>query len=105
MRLLAASLLSMGVILLWAKFFAPKPPVLPPQPNKAVQTGPNDRWRRDGCDVASSANSAHGAAPQNTHDGGRCSGERRGTRASRKSEPLSSRTTCTAWSFRIAARW
>ena len=27
MRILAASLLSMGVILLWAKFFAPKPPV------------------------------------------------------------------------------
>jgi YidC/Oxa1 family membrane protein insertase len=40
MRLLAASLLSMGVILLWTRFFAPKPPVLPPQANRSVQTGP-----------------------------------------------------------------
>jgi YidC/Oxa1 family membrane protein insertase len=39
MRLLAASLLSMGVILLWARFFAPKP-VVPPQSTKAVQTAP-----------------------------------------------------------------
>ena len=29
LRILAASLLSMAVILLWAKFFAPKPPVQP----------------------------------------------------------------------------
>jgi YidC/Oxa1 family membrane protein insertase len=40
MRLLAASLLSMGVILLWTRFFAPKPTVLPPQANRSVQTGP-----------------------------------------------------------------
>ena len=33
MRILGASLLSMLVILLWVKFFAPKPPVVPPQPN------------------------------------------------------------------------
>jgi YidC/Oxa1 family membrane protein insertase len=39
-RLLAASLLSMGVILLWTRFFAPKPPALPPQANRSVQTGP-----------------------------------------------------------------
>ena len=41
MRLLAASLLSMGVILLWTRFFAPKPPVLPPQANRSAQAGPS----------------------------------------------------------------
>jgi YidC/Oxa1 family membrane protein insertase len=40
MRLLAASLLSMGVILLWTRFFAPKPTVLPPQANRSIQAGP-----------------------------------------------------------------
>ena len=39
MRLLAASLLSMGVILLWTRFFSPKPPIVP-QANRPVQTGP-----------------------------------------------------------------
>jgi len=39
MRLLAASLLSMGVILLWARFFAPKQP-LPPPGAKNTQSGP-----------------------------------------------------------------
>src|ERR1700719_3390223 len=39
MRLLAASLLSMGVILLWTRFFSPKPPIVPPA-NRPVQTGP-----------------------------------------------------------------
>jgi YidC/Oxa1 family membrane protein insertase len=38
MRLLGASLLSMAVILLWARFFAQKAPVLPPQANRAAQT-------------------------------------------------------------------
>ncbi len=37
LRILAASLLSMGVILLWAKFFGPKPPVNPPQQNQPAQ--------------------------------------------------------------------
>jgi YidC/Oxa1 family membrane protein insertase len=40
MRLLAASLLSMGVILLWTRFFSPKAPILPPQANRSAQTGP-----------------------------------------------------------------
>jgi YidC/Oxa1 family membrane protein insertase len=40
MRLLAASLLSMGVILLWSRFFAPKPPILPPKANRSAPTGP-----------------------------------------------------------------
>ena len=40
LRILAASLLSMGVILLWAKYFGPKPPAnLPPQ-NRPAQTAP-----------------------------------------------------------------
>jgi len=37
MRILLASLLSMGVILLWARFFAPKPPLR--QENQPAQTG------------------------------------------------------------------
>jgi len=37
LRILVASLLSMAVILLWAKFFGPKPPVNPPQANQPAQ--------------------------------------------------------------------
>src|SRR5579859_2376738 len=37
LRILVASLLSMAVILLWAKFFGPKPQVNPPQENKPAQ--------------------------------------------------------------------
>jgi len=37
LRILVASLLSMAVILLWAKFFGPKPPVKPRQENKPAQ--------------------------------------------------------------------
>jgi len=40
MRILVASLLSMGVILLWARFFAPKPPAQLPQTNRPAQTAP-----------------------------------------------------------------
>jgi YidC/Oxa1 family membrane protein insertase len=40
LRILVASLLSMGVILLWAKFFAPKPPAPLPQASRPVQTAP-----------------------------------------------------------------
>jgi YidC/Oxa1 family membrane protein insertase len=40
LRILAASLLSMGVILLWAKFFGPKPPVPSPQANRPSQSAP-----------------------------------------------------------------
>lgn len=39
MRILVASLLSMGVILLWAKFFGPKPPATTPTQAPAAQTG------------------------------------------------------------------
>src|SRR6267142_4930101 len=37
LRILVASLLSMAVILLWAKYFGPKPPVNSPQENKPAQ--------------------------------------------------------------------
>ena len=37
LRILVASLLSMGVILLWAKFFGPKPPINLPQGNQPAQ--------------------------------------------------------------------
>jgi YidC/Oxa1 family membrane protein insertase len=40
LRILVASLLSMGVILLWAKFFGPKPPAQVPQANRPVQSAP-----------------------------------------------------------------
>jgi YidC/Oxa1 family membrane protein insertase len=40
LRILAASLLSMAVILIWLKFFAPKPPIVQPQTNRAAQSAP-----------------------------------------------------------------
>ena len=40
LRILVASLLSMGVILLWAKFFGPKPPAPSPQANRPTQSAP-----------------------------------------------------------------
>ncbi len=40
LRILVASLLSMLVILLWAKYFGPKPPVPSPQTNRPGQTAP-----------------------------------------------------------------
>ena len=40
LRILVASLLSVGVILLWTKFFAPKPPAYQPQKEQPVATAP-----------------------------------------------------------------
>lgn len=40
LRILVASLLSMAVILLWTKFFGPKPPVNVPQANRPAVTAP-----------------------------------------------------------------
>ena len=40
LRILVASLLSMGVILAWAKYFGPKPPIEPPHANRPAQTAP-----------------------------------------------------------------
>lgn len=39
-RIVLASLLSMVVILLWAKYFGPKPPVTPPATNRPAQSAP-----------------------------------------------------------------
>src|SRR5258708_38875730 len=40
LRILVASLLSLGVIILWAKFFGPKPSVQPTQANRPAQSAP-----------------------------------------------------------------
>jgi len=40
LRILVASLLSMGVILLWAKYFGPKPPAQTPQQEKPAVSAP-----------------------------------------------------------------
>src|SRR5713226_5160165 len=40
LRILVASLLSFGVIILWAKFFGPKPPLQTPQSNRPAVTAP-----------------------------------------------------------------
>jgi hypothetical protein len=40
LRILVASLLSMGVILLWAKYFGSKPPVPSPQANRPAVSAP-----------------------------------------------------------------
>ena len=40
LRIVVASLLSMAVILLWAKYFGPKPPAVPPQASRPAQTAP-----------------------------------------------------------------
>ncbi|HKV26106.1 MAG TPA: membrane protein insertase YidC [Candidatus Acidoferrum sp.] len=40
LRILYASILSMAVILLWVKFFAPKPPAHPEEPAKQSASGP-----------------------------------------------------------------
>src|SRR6202521_1147666 len=40
LRILVASLLSFAVIILWAKFFGPKPSLQPTQANRAVQSAP-----------------------------------------------------------------
>src|SRR5713101_4826059 len=40
LRILVASLLSFGVIILWARFFGPKAPILPPQANRPAQSAP-----------------------------------------------------------------
>jgi YidC/Oxa1 family membrane protein insertase len=61
MRILGASLLSMLVILLWVKFFAPKPPATPPQSKPAI-TAPQ---------TPSSVSPANPAAPSTTITSGK----------------------------------
>jgi YidC/Oxa1 family membrane protein insertase len=60
LRILVASLLSMGVILLWARFFAPKPAVMPPQTNRPAQSAPATAG------PAATSSSANPALPHGT---------------------------------------
>ena len=59
LRILAASLLSMGVILLWAKFFGPKSPVPSPQANRPAQSAP----ATSGPGASPAANAPQASAP------------------------------------------
>ncbi len=58
LRIIVASLLSLVVILLWAKYFGPKPPVQPPQANRPAQTAP----ATSGTAAPSSANPSQASA-------------------------------------------
>jgi len=40
LRIFVASLLSILVILVWAKYYGPKPPLQPPRANRPILTGP-----------------------------------------------------------------
>src|ERR1700740_941617 len=69
MRILVASLLSMVVILLWAKYFGPKPPVHPPQQDRTEVSAPatagtqaNSGASSGGAPTAGNANSTMTAA-------------------------------------------
>jgi YidC/Oxa1 family membrane protein insertase len=66
MRILIASILSMAVILLWVKFFAPKPPEHLPQTNKPALNAPAANGAAGTSPAAAGAaaqNAANGAAP------------------------------------------
>src|SRR5580704_17974475 len=58
LRILVASLLSFGVIILWARFFGPKPQVPPPQANRPAVTAP----ATPGPTASPAANSSQAAA-------------------------------------------
>jgi YidC/Oxa1 family membrane protein insertase len=58
LRILVASLLSFGVIILWAKYFGPKPPVQPSQANRPAVTAP----ATPGAVTSSTAGSTQAAA-------------------------------------------
>jgi YidC/Oxa1 family membrane protein insertase len=60
LRILVASLLSMGVILIWAKYFGPKPPVQQPQASRPAVTAP----ATPGPAASSPANAAQAPATQ-----------------------------------------
>jgi YidC/Oxa1 family membrane protein insertase len=62
MRLLGASLLSMMVILLWARFFAPKPSLVPPQANRSAPTAPAPPGTRASAPSGNAAASSRGPA-------------------------------------------
>jgi YidC/Oxa1 family membrane protein insertase len=62
MRILAASLLSMGVILLWAKYFGPKPPATLPTKAPAAQTAPANPGAASQPNSATPSSAPHGIA-------------------------------------------
>ena len=62
MRLLGASLLSMMVILLWARFFAPKPSITPWQATRSTQTAPAPPGTRPSAPSGNAASSSRGPA-------------------------------------------
>src|SRR5882757_5446477 len=55
----------MGVILLWTRFFSPKPPVLPPQANRPAQTAP----ATPGTATSPSSTNSGAALPKGTASG------------------------------------
>jgi YidC/Oxa1 family membrane protein insertase len=63
LRILVASLLSFGVILLWAKYFGPKPPVGPTQANRPAQSAPATPGLTTQAPAASSPSQASVTAP------------------------------------------
>ncbi len=68
LRILVASLLSMLVILLWAKYFGPKPPVPSPQTNRPAQTapatpGPSGPAAATGSQAPAASSAINAAAP------------------------------------------
>jgi YidC/Oxa1 family membrane protein insertase len=62
LRILVASLLSFGVIILWAKYFGPKPSVQPVQSNRPASTAP----ATPGSPAAATASPSQGTAAQAT---------------------------------------
>jgi YidC/Oxa1 family membrane protein insertase len=66
LRILVASLLSMGVILLWARFFGPKPPLVPPQANRPAQSAPATPGAPPGASVGSPSPSRAAVAASRT---------------------------------------
>jgi YidC/Oxa1 family membrane protein insertase len=64
LRIVVASLLSLVVILLWAKFLGPKPPTVPPQANRPAQTAPAPTTPGSGTPGAATPSTNSGAAPR-----------------------------------------
>ena len=66
LRIVIASLLSMAVIFLWVRFFAPKPPANLPQTNRPAQTAPPS----PGSPTTPASSSASSGKPSTSQAGG-----------------------------------
>jgi YidC/Oxa1 family membrane protein insertase len=66
LRIVVASLLSLVVILLWAKFFGPKPPANLPQSNRPAQTAPAPTTPPSGTPSAAAPSTNSAAASKGT---------------------------------------